>query len=69
MPARRIEFTVSEETWQRIEVTRGDVPRAAWIKRAINDALPSETEEEARAAKTVRNRKAPTFNRVTSLKR
>lgn len=39
MPARRIEFTVPEEMWIGIEVARGDVPRAAWIKRALESAL------------------------------
>ena len=57
MPARRIEFTVSEETWQRVEAARGDVPRAAWIKRAIRDSLPDEEAETERAIALVRKRK------------
>jgi hypothetical protein len=39
MATKRIEFTVSEETWERIETARGDVPRAAFIKRTIEDRL------------------------------
>jgi hypothetical protein len=39
MPSKRVEFTVSDEMWKRIEKVRGDVPRAAWIKRAIEKSL------------------------------
>jgi hypothetical protein len=39
MPAKRIEFTVSEELWDQIERARGDVSRARWIKRALESAL------------------------------
>lgn len=38
-PAKRIEITVPQTTWDRIERARGDVPRAAFIKRAIEAAL------------------------------
>lgn len=50
MPARRVEFTVSEETWQRIEKARGDVPRAAWIKLAIQAQLKRD-EQKAKAGR------------------
>jgi hypothetical protein len=33
--SKRIELTVSEELWDRIEVARGDVPRAAFVKRVL----------------------------------
>lgn len=39
MPPVRVEFTVPQETYEKIEAARGDVPRAAWIKRAIEKAL------------------------------
>lgn len=39
MPAVRIELTVPQDTYERIEAARGDVPRAAWIKRLIAEAL------------------------------
>lgn len=39
MPSRRIEITVPQDTYERIEEARGDVPRAAWIKRLIDEAL------------------------------
>ena len=39
MPPVRIEFTVSEETYERIEAARGLVPRAAWIKALIDREL------------------------------
>ena len=32
----RIEFTVPQEMWDRIEAARGDIPRAAFIKLALN---------------------------------
>lgn len=47
MSAKRIEITVPQETWERIEAARGDVPRAAFIKRAIEAAL-AKTERPAR---------------------
>ena len=40
--ARRVEITVSEETWNEIEAARGDMPRAAWIKQALRAALDRE---------------------------
>jgi hypothetical protein len=42
MPAMRIEITVPEATYDEIEKARGDVPRAAWIKRAIDQRLEAE---------------------------
>jgi hypothetical protein len=42
MPPRRIELTVSQETWERIEKARGREPRATWIKRAIALALAAD---------------------------
>lgn len=39
MPAVRIEFTVPQETYDAIEEARGLVPRAAWIKHLIDEAL------------------------------
>jgi hypothetical protein len=35
---RRIEFTVSEEVGEAYDTARGDVPMAAWIKRALEAA-------------------------------
>ena len=58
MPPVRVEFTVPQETYDRIEAARGLVPRAAWIKRAIQDALPNERAEAVDAV--VRNRKSST---------
>lgn len=43
MPPVRIEITVPEETYIALERARGDVPRAAWIKRAIEQRLEAET--------------------------
>lgn len=39
MSAKRIELTVPEETYAQIEAARGLVPRAAWIKHLIDEAL------------------------------
>lgn len=36
---RRVEFTVPEEMWQRLEAARGDVSRARFIKRAVEEKL------------------------------
>jgi hypothetical protein len=49
MPARRVEFTVSQETWQRIEAARGAAPRAAWIKLAIEKKLAQAEKKKPRA--------------------
>lgn len=42
MAARRIEFTVPQETYDRIEQARGLVPRAAWIKSRIEPLTDEE---------------------------
>lgn len=47
MPPVRIEITVPESTYEEIERARGDVPRAAWIKRAIEQRLAEETKANA----------------------
>lgn len=44
--AHRVELTVPDEMWQAIEAAREDVPRAAWIKWAINLGL-ERTDESA----------------------
>jgi hypothetical protein len=49
MSVRRVEITVSEGTWGRLEVARGHEPRASFVKRALESALIRET-EVARAA-------------------
>lgn len=36
---RRLEITVSEETWGRLELARGHEPRASFVKRALESAL------------------------------
>ena len=51
MPAVRVEITVPQDVHDRIEAVRGDVPRAAWIKRAIDRELIN---QEARATATER---------------
>lgn len=43
MPAVRIELTVPQATYDAIEEARGDVPRAAWIKRLIEQQLEAES--------------------------
>ena len=44
MPPVRVELTVSEETYERIEAARGLVPRAAWIKALIERELENAKE-------------------------
>lgn len=39
MSAKRIEITVSEETWGRLNAARGHEPRASFVKRALERAL------------------------------
>ena len=39
MSAKRIEITVSEGTWDRLELARGHEPRASFVKRALESAL------------------------------
>ena len=39
MDAKRIEITVSEELWRRVEVARGHEPRASFVKRALGEFL------------------------------
>jgi hypothetical protein len=46
MPPVRIEFTVPQETYERIEAARGLVPRAAWIKALIDRELKEQTDDE-----------------------
>lgn len=36
---RRIEITVSEETWDALNAARGHEPRASFVKRALESAL------------------------------
>lgn len=36
---RRLEITVSEETWDQLNVARGHEPRASFVKRALESAL------------------------------
>lgn len=49
MPPVRVEITVPQETYEEIERARGDVPRAAWIKRAIEQRLEAEQPVAAEA--------------------
>jgi hypothetical protein len=37
--ARRLEITLSEESWERLERVRGFEPRASFVKRALEKAL------------------------------
>jgi hypothetical protein len=37
--ARRVEITLSQERWEQLEAARGHEPRAAFIKRALEQAL------------------------------
>lgn len=46
MSAVRIELTVSQETYDRLEQARGLVPRAAWIKALIERELESAASRE-----------------------
>lgn len=39
MNARRIEITVSQELWDRLENARGHEPRASFVKRALESRL------------------------------
>jgi predicted DNA-binding protein len=47
--SERFEMRLSTEMWDRIEQARGDMPRATWIKLAIerelNDPQPKEPED------------------------
>lgn len=38
---RRLEITVSEETWAALDAARGHEPRASFVKRALDSALRS----------------------------
>jgi hypothetical protein len=42
MSARRVEITLSESVWDRLESARGHEPRASFIKRALDFALDDE---------------------------
>src|SRR5216117_2461432 len=46
MAAKRLELTVSEDLWERIESARGDVPRAAFVKRALEGFVASGAVQE-----------------------
>jgi hypothetical protein len=39
MGVKRIEITVSEETWERLNAARGHEPRASFVKRALQEKL------------------------------
>lgn len=47
--AKRVEITVSEDVWVRLESARGHEPRASFVKRALEKALGTE-EQVARPA-------------------
>jgi hypothetical protein len=54
--SRRFEMRLSDDLWDRIERARGDVPRATWIKRALESVLGSDApstpqDADERAAK------------------
>jgi metal-responsive CopG/Arc/MetJ family transcriptional regulator len=51
----RVEITLSDHLWDRIEDARGDVPRAAWIKRAIRSQLVASEESLSSRDKAVIN--------------
>lgn len=36
---RRLEITLSQEAWDRLEAARGHEPRASFVKRALESAL------------------------------
>lgn len=42
MTSKRLEITVSEDTWERLEELRGHEPRASFVKRALESALEFE---------------------------
>jgi hypothetical protein len=42
---RRIEITVSDETWRRLDGARGHEPRASFVKRALERALGPEAKD------------------------
>jgi hypothetical protein len=41
--ARRIEITLSQERWEQLEAARGHEPRAAFIKRALENVAAVKT--------------------------
>jgi hypothetical protein len=50
MNARRVEITLSQERWEQLEAARGFEPRAAFIKRALYEALEPRHSPEVIAA-------------------
>lgn len=40
MPSKRLELTLSDEVWTRLEKARGHEPRASFVKRALEAFLP-----------------------------
>jgi hypothetical protein len=56
MSARRIEITVSEGTWDRLNAARGHEPRASFVKRALESALGSVIPADASGPVAARDR-------------
>lgn len=46
---RRLEITVSEETWAALNAVRGHEPRASFVKRALESALSPSDLDSLRA--------------------
>jgi ribosomal protein S27AE len=44
MVAKRLEITLDEAAWDRLNAVRGHEPRASFVKRALRDALFSRAE-------------------------
>lgn len=43
MATHRLEITLNEADWARLEECRGHEPRASFVKRALRDALAPES--------------------------
>lgn len=80
--SERMELRVTPEMRTAVDAARGDVPRNVWIERAIEEKLgtprtpiPEGAEPDVKVVDAtvtipgLRSGLAPSFNRVTSLKR
>jgi len=46
MPSVNITVTIPRDVMVQVEETRGDVPRSIWVKRAIEQRLQRESDDD-----------------------
>jgi hypothetical protein len=71
MSARRVEITLSEPVWDRLESARGHEPRASFIKRALDTALSGQATYSRKDIEAAEFKPADsaTFSKPTTTKR